>query len=84
MIPLNESVSNDDYIREVVDKYSDMLFKIAFLHMKSRSDAEDITQDVFLKLIEKTRYFESDEHLKAFLIRVTINLCKDRPFTKGI
>jgi RNA polymerase sigma-70 factor (ECF subfamily) len=46
--------------------------------MKNKSDAEDITQEIFLKLIEKPRTFESSEHEKAWLIRVAVNLCKDR------
>jgi RNA polymerase sigma-70 factor (ECF subfamily) len=55
-----------------------MLIRIAFLNLKNMSDAEDLAQDVFLKLIEHSPNFESEEHEKAWLIRITINLCKDR------
>jgi len=58
-----------------------MLIRITFIQMKNMSDAEDVSQDVFLKLIEKPRHFESEEHEKAWLIRVAINLCKDRKKT---
>ena len=68
----------DIYIQEVVDRYSDMLVRITFIHMKNRNDAEDVAQEIFLKLIEKPRIFESREHEKAWLIRTAVNLCKDR------
>ncbi len=50
-------------------------------------DAQDITQDVFMKLLETPRSFNDEEHLKAWLIRVTINLCNNlhrynKKFTK--
>jgi RNA polymerase sigma-70 factor (ECF subfamily) len=75
---VNEPLYTDDYIQRMVEKYSDMLIRIALLHMKNRSDAEDAAQDIFMKLIEKPRIFESVEHEKAWLIRVAVNLCKDR------
>ena len=71
-------LNKDEYIHKLIDKYSDMLIRITFLHMKNRSDAEDIVQDVFMKLVENPRLFENSDHEKAWLIRVTINLCKDR------
>jgi len=77
-ILLDEILFNDDYIHQLIDKYSDMLMRITYLHMKNKSDAEDIVQDVFVKLIEKPISFENSEHEKAWLIRVTVNLCKDR------
>lgn len=78
MVYLNESLYTEEYIIEIVKKYSDMLVRISFFYMKIRSDAEDVVQDVFFKLIENPRKFESYEHEKAWLIRTTINLCKDR------
>jgi RNA polymerase sigma-70 factor (ECF subfamily) len=45
--------------------------------MKNMPDAEDVVQDTFVKLMQKNPTFESEEHEKAWLIRVTINLCKN-------
>ena len=60
------------------EKYSDMIFRIAYSYTNNRQDAEDIVQDMFLKLIELEKTFKSDEHEKAWIIRVTVNLCKNR------
>ena len=53
-----------------------MVYKIAYSMTKTRSDAEDIYQEVFIKLFENKKEFENDEHEKAWLIRVTVNCCK--------
>jgi len=63
-------------VDEIVDKHADMVYRIAFTHMKNKTDADDIFQEVFLKLCESTVAFESDEHVKAWLIKVTINTCR--------
>ena len=47
------------------------------IHLKNRADTEDIFQTVFLKYVTGTTEFESEEHEKAWFIRVTINACKD-------
>ncbi|WP_343207972.1 RNA polymerase sigma factor [Anaerolentibacter hominis] len=60
-----------------VEKYSDLIRRICFLHLKNRNDTEDIAQSVFLKYILYQGTFESDEHEKAWFIRVTVNTCKD-------
>lgn len=59
---------------QMVEKYSDMVYRIAFSYMKNREDAEDIYQNVFLKLFHK-RHFSDAEHEKRWLIRVTVNEC---------
>ena len=64
------------YISSVVDRYSDMVYRTAYHALCDRDYAEDITQEVFLKLMQTLPDFESDEHEKAWLIRVTINMCK--------
>lgn len=74
---MNGSRDTNEYIREVLDRYSDMLIRIAYNNLKNQSDAEDIAQEAFLKLIKLRPGFESNEHEKAWLIRVTINLCKN-------
>jgi RNA polymerase sigma-70 factor, ECF subfamily len=75
---MEESLRTDDFIIEVIEKYSDTLLRVCFSYMKNMNDAEDLTQDVFIKLMEKKPSFQSGEHEKAWLIRVAINLCKNR------
>lgn len=64
-------------IEELVEEYSDMVMQISYQNSFNKSDAEDITQEVFIKLIKNIDKLESKEHIKAWLIRVTINLSKD-------
>lgn len=64
-------------IEFAVERYSDMLYRICFVALGSREDAEDAVQDVFLKYVEKAPDFETEEHEKAWLIRVAINRCRD-------
>jgi len=64
-------------IRDVVEKYSDTLMQIVFQRTFNKSDSEDIIQDVFIKLIKSINKIKDEEHLKYWLIRVTINLCND-------
>lgn len=65
-------------IAALVESYSDMVMRIAYQHCFNKSDSEDITQEVFIKLMDNIqRIPEEGGALKAWLIRVTINLCKD-------
>jgi len=61
----------------IVNSYSDSLLRICMHYTKNISDAQDIVQQTFLKLVEKNVHFENESHEKAWLIRVCINLCKD-------
>jgi RNA polymerase sigma-70 factor (ECF subfamily) len=71
-----QSLRTDDCIDEVVEKYAGMIYRLALAQTRSRSDADDVFQEVFLKYIGKDRRFESEEHRKAWLIRVTVSQCK--------
>ncbi len=62
---------------KLFETYYESLSKIAFSYLKNIFDAQDIACDVFLKYIETDPVFESEEHKKAWLIRVTINKCKN-------
>ena len=66
----------DEHFTYLADKYMDTVFRLAFSYMKSRADADDITQNVLLKLYRTEKDFQSESHLKNWLIRVTINECK--------
>ena len=67
-----------DSFEILVYTYENKLYRTALTLMGNRADAEDMVQDAFIKLYEKQPEFESTEHEKAWLIRVTINLCKNR------
>jgi len=75
---MNKFYGTENYIPYLIEAYSDMLIRISFSYMKNLSDAEDITQETFIKLLEKKPSFQSTEHEKAWLIRVSINLSKDK------
>ena len=74
----NQSNRPVDCIEEIVKRNENKLFRTALAIMGGKADAEDIVQDVFLKLVEKQPVFESAEHETAWLIRVAVNLCKSR------
>lgn len=64
-------------INRAVGEYSDMVRRLCMLHLKNYADTEDIFQTVFLKYALSSVEFENKEHEKAWMIRVTINACKD-------
>ena len=64
-------------LRLYIEKYHSTLFRLAITYTKNSHDAEDIVQEAFLKLYCTENSFKTDENVKAWLIRVTVNLCKD-------
>lgn len=69
--------SKEEYMDYLLEKYSDMIYRLALTRTKSKEDAEDIFQEVFYRVSKKVPKFESQNHEKAWLIRVTINLSKN-------
>ncbi len=63
--------------RRLVERYSDMILRLSISYLKSRQEAEDVCQNVFMKYISTNIAFQSEEHEKAWIIRTTINACKD-------
>lgn len=59
----------------IARRYMDMVFRLAFSYMKSASDADDVTQNVLLRLLRNAKPFESEEHTRFWLVRVTVNEC---------
>ena len=62
---------------QIVRTYADMVYRIAYRYVKNSIDADDVFSEVFLAYFKKERSFDSEEHRKAWLIRVTINCAKD-------
>ena len=60
----------------IAHKYMDTVYRVALNYMKSPDAADDITQEVFLRLLRTETLFASEEHTRNWLIRVTINECK--------
>lgn len=67
-----------DWVEKLVKQHTGRLYRVALTMLGRPADAEDIVQDVFCKLYEKQPQFETAEHETAWLIRVAVNLCKDR------
>ena len=63
---------------QLVSVYGDMVYRLAYAQTRSRHDADDIFQEVFLQTVRKRPVFDSVEHEKAWLLRVAGNLCKNR------
>ena len=66
-----------DWIEEKVYQYEDKLLRTALAVVGNNADAEDVVQEVFVKLYQKQPNFESSDHEAAWLIRVAVNLCKN-------
>ncbi len=62
---------------QIVRTYADMVYKIAYRYTANTADAEDVFSETFLAYFKRKRSFESEEHRKAWIIRVTINCAKD-------
>lgn len=63
-------------LEEAMDRYETMVFRLAYSYTRSRCDAQDICQEVFLRYFCSRPIFASEEHRRAWLLRVTVNRCK--------
>ena len=60
------------------DAYGPMVYRLAMVYLGRRADAEDVAQEVFVRLLHRTPAFADGEHEKRWLLRVTANLCRDQ------
>lgn len=67
------SISNED----IIEKYFNMVYKLALSQTKDKANTDDVVQEVFLRLLKGSTEFKSEEHIKAWLIRVTLNCSKN-------
>ena len=71
----------DQQFVPLAQRYMDTIFRIAYSYLRSQADADDVTQDVLIQLYKTETAFESDDHLKHWLIRVTENILSVTKFT---
>jgi len=68
-------------IRQVVEQYQGLVYGIALSRLGNQFDADDVFQEVFLVYFKKNKSFRDEEHRKAWLIRTTLNCCKQAVFS---
>jgi len=64
-------------LEQTIEKYSNTLYRLCILIVKNEQDVQDVLQETFLKYYKSAPEFQSEEHKKAWLIRVSQNKCKD-------
>lgn len=75
---MHSSMRTNEELSGIYQRHFDTVYRVCFLYMKNRHDAEDMAAETFLRLLKDNTTFESREHEKAWLIRVATNLCKNR------
>ena len=68
----------EEELERIVRQYTPHIYRLAYVRTGSRADAEDVTQEVFLRLVRTGQTFQSEEHCRAWLLRVAGNLSKNR------
>ena len=74
---MQTNLRSDAFLCEAMEHCGDAVYRLALCRLGGRADAEDVYQEVFLRLLRDTTDFRDDEHLKAWLLRVTVNCCND-------
>lgn len=72
-----DQLRGDALFSYAVEHYLDTVYRAAFHAAPSPQDAEDVTQEVFEALLRSGKRFREPEHLRAWLLRVTVNKCKN-------
>jgi RNA polymerase sigma-70 factor (ECF subfamily) len=65
-------------VRELADRYSSRIFQLSMRYMKNREDAEEVTQDVLMKVCRKVNAFRGDSALSSWIYRITFNTAMSR------
>src|SRR5947209_18453544 len=70
--------------QELVDRYKDLVFALIARTVPDRSRAEDLAQDVFLRIHRGLPYFRGDARLSTWIFRIVVNVCtQDRTRTRS-
>lgn len=68
----------EEALRELAERYGSRIFQLAIRHMKNREDAEEVTQDVLMKVYRKVGSFRGDSALSSWIYRITFNTAMSR------
>lgn len=74
---MQTKLRSDVFLQQAMDTCGDAVYRLALCRLNSRVDAEDVYQEVFLRLLRDDTDFRDEEHLKAWLLRVTLSRCAD-------
>jgi len=69
-------LAEDKGFEKIIERNGKSIYKIAFVYMKNRFDADDVYQEVLLRYLKYRPHFENCEHEKNWFVAVTINVCK--------
>ena len=69
---------DEEAVKELAERYSHRIFQMALRHMKNRQDAEEVTQDVLMKVCRKISRFRGDAALSSWIYRITFNTAMSR------
>jgi RNA polymerase sigma-70 factor (ECF subfamily) len=73
----DEAQNPKDSYQELIDRHSLLVYRLAYMRTGNKCDADDIYQEVFLRCVSAKPQFRDEEHERAFLIRVTVNVSKN-------
>ena len=79
---MQKNIHSEEEIKELVEQYSSLIFRISYCILCNPQDAEDAVQETFLRYLTKAPEFVSEEHRKAWLIRVSANISKNMQMFK--
>ena len=69
---------DESAVQELAERYTPRIFQLAMRHMKNREDAEEVTQDVLVKVYRKVGEFRGDSALSSWIYRITFNTAMSR------
>lgn len=71
------NVRTKQQIQDIYNRQIDRVYRVCYLYLKNEQDAYDAAHETFLRLMHKKPHLKNEEHEKAWLIRVAVNICKD-------